>query len=136
MRIEENELGFYRIIEVTPEDTRWLRSLPYRLFLRTDYWRAVSQAVKMRAGYKCEKCGKAGPELEAHHRHYKHLGREWKHLNSLVCWCSACHRKKHRDDFEGRPRPYKRRLQHTGKRTEIRWGNQPIDRRKRQRTFY
>jgi hypothetical protein len=131
MRIEENELGFYRIIEVTPEDSRWLRSLPYQQFLDTTYWRAVSQSVKMRAGHRCEKCGRPGPELETHHRSYRHHGREHKHLNDLVAWCNDCHRARHLSEYEGKPRPYKRRKIHSGPRTHFRWNGGPVNRHKR-----
>ena len=63
----------------------------YKKYLQTDYWKSVSDAVRDRAGRKCQTCN--GTEtLQAHHRSYEHLGSEMEHLDDLICLCQKCHR--------------------------------------------
>lgn len=62
----------------------------YNNYLKTDYWKAVSDAVKKRAGYRCQLCN-SQHDLQAHHRCYDHRGRELDYLEDLVCLCRRCH---------------------------------------------
>jgi hypothetical protein len=62
----------------------------YNDYLLTDYWKMVSQAVKARAGYRCQICN-SGLDLQAHHRTYEHRGNEINHLDDLTCLCRRCH---------------------------------------------
>lgn len=62
----------------------------YRDYLNTDYWKAVSDAVKARANYRCSVCNRPD-NLAAHHRSYKHRGNELEHLEDLICLCTPCH---------------------------------------------
>lgn len=62
----------------------------YADYRTTDYWKAVVQQVKERAGYRCQVCN-SQHDLEAHHRTYDHRGREMDHLGDLICLCRRCH---------------------------------------------
>lgn len=62
----------------------------YEAYLKTDYWKAVSDAVKKRAGYRCQLCN-SQHDLAAHHRTYDHRGREMEFLDDLTCLCRRCH---------------------------------------------
>lgn len=62
----------------------------YDDYLKTDYWKQVSLAVKKRADYRCQVCN-SPHDLQAHHRTYDHRGQELNYLNDLVCLCRRCH---------------------------------------------
>lgn len=62
----------------------------YADYLKTDYWIAVSDAVKKRDGYKCRVCN-SPHDLQAHHRDYSHRGNELNHLSDLTTLCRRCH---------------------------------------------
>lgn len=66
----------------------------YYQYLKTPYWRTVSEAVKERAGRRCQLCN-SSKDLQAHHRTYDHVGRELEFLDDLVCLCADCHEKHH-----------------------------------------
>ena len=65
-------------------------SMTYQDYLKTDYWKAVSDAVKKRADYRCQLCN-SQHDLCAHHRTYDHRGQELDHLSDLTCLCRRCH---------------------------------------------
>ena len=71
-----------------------LRKLDYSEFLKTPYWKTVGEAVKSRAGWRCENCGETR-NLQVHHKTYEHHGDEIHHLQDLVCLCRECHAKVH-----------------------------------------
>lgn len=77
----------------------------YQAYLTTDYWREVSDAVKQRAGHRCQVCN-SSLKLEAHHRTYAHRGNEKEYLDDLVCLCHSCHKKFH---FAPDPSPKKKK---------------------------
>lgn len=64
--------------------------MKYEDYLKTDYWKAVAQAVKKRAGYRCQICN-SQHDLQAHHRCYDHRGKELEYLDDLTCLCRRCH---------------------------------------------
>lgn len=64
--------------------------MTYQEYLKTDYWKAVSDAVKKRADYRCQLCN-SQHDLCAHHRTYEHRGRELDFLSDLTCLCRRCH---------------------------------------------
>lgn len=65
-------------------------SKAYDNYLKTDYWKSVTHAVKKRADYRCQLCN-SQHDLCAHHRDYSHRGNELNYLNDLVCLCRRCH---------------------------------------------
>jgi hypothetical protein len=98
----------YVSIDITAERSRELRALSYTEFLRTDYWQAVRLLVCDRAGWKCHRC-RTNQRLTAHHKTYRHHGREHKHLNDLQCLCESCHVAVRLVNVATFPRRYKRR---------------------------
>jgi hypothetical protein len=71
----------------------------YSEYLNTDYWKRVSDAVKAKAGYRCQVCN-SQLDLIAHHRTYEHRGNELEHIDDLTCLCRRCH-----DIFHGKSVP-------------------------------
>lgn len=76
------------------EDYNYLRLLPYKEFLATEYWKKVRIAVLTRDGYKCMICS-SKLFLNVHHDTYKNRGRELKHLGDLITLCRTCHKEHH-----------------------------------------
>jgi hypothetical protein len=64
--------------------------MKYSDYLKTDYWKAVSGAVKAKAKFKCQVCN-SPHDLNAHHRSYDNRGNELNHLDDLICLCRRCH---------------------------------------------
>lgn len=72
-------------------DADSLRSIPYKEFLKTPYWMAVSDHVKTMHPW-CVLCTEPFAEpLEVHHRTYIHRGSEWLYLDDLTVLCHECH---------------------------------------------
>ena len=69
--------------------------MPYPMFLKTPYWRAVRQHVINRDGC-CVICGST-KSLHVHHLNYQHHGDEVHHLEDLVCVCNKCHKQIHKN---------------------------------------
>ena len=68
----------------------YILDLKYFFFLKSSYWRIISEEVKRRAGRKCS-CG-SRENLQVHHTEEgnTHHGEEhW--LQGLVCLCGKCH---------------------------------------------
>lgn len=68
--------------------------MSYFEFLKSLYWRIVSDEVKRRAHYKCA-CG-CRSELQVHHTKTATHGLEHT-LEGLVCNCKKCHALTHKD---------------------------------------
>lgn len=71
-----------------------LQTMPYQDYLKTAYWQKVREAKFAQAGRRCQVCGCA-EHLEVHHRHYKHRGRELRHLGDLMVLCRKHHQLVH-----------------------------------------
>lgn len=79
---------------------RYLDDL-YRLFVVPDYytyiksqeWKDVASAARIRAEYRCQICYETG-KLSVHHRTYIRLGRERD--TDLTVLCSRCHKLFHK----------------------------------------
>lgn len=69
----------------------YLCALPYREFLKTEYWRSVKLAVYRIRGRACGKCGKNRGTIDVHHKSYAHHGEELTHLDDLILLCRKCH---------------------------------------------
>jgi hypothetical protein len=67
-----------------------MKTTKYAEYLTTDYWKAVSDAVKKRDGYRCRLCN-SQHDLCAHHRTYDHRGKEMDFLGDLTTLCRRCH---------------------------------------------
>ncbi len=88
----------------------------YAEYLKTDYWKEVTDQVKKRAGWKCQICN-SPHDLQAHHRTYDHRGKELDHLTDLICTCRRCHGIFHGVIKEIQPKPIKNltRVEHKKK---------------------
>lgn len=70
------------------------RLLPYKQYLRLNYWKRISSKAKERAGFRCQLCNSTS-ELETHHRTYDRRGCE--ETSDLTVLCSTCHGKFHEE---------------------------------------
>lgn len=70
-----------------------VKKMDYKDFIRTPYWKFVSEIVKKERG-RCQLCGST-KDLEAHHLTYEHHGDELHHLEDLTVLCHDCHAKFH-----------------------------------------
>ena len=84
------EEATYALVPRTSEKAMTQAQKNYADYLTTDYWQKVSNAVKTRAGYRCQVCN-SELDLQAHHRTYAHRGSEMDHLVDLICLCRRCH---------------------------------------------
>ncbi|MDY0227232.1 MAG: HNH endonuclease signature motif containing protein [Desulfomicrobium apsheronum] len=71
-----------------------LQTMPYKAYLKTEYWKKVREAKFAQAGKQCQICG-CTDGLEVHHRHYKFRGRELHHLDCLMVLCRKHHQLVH-----------------------------------------
>ena len=68
----------------------YAKGLTYPEFLKTEYWKSIRINVLKRDGYKCV-CCQSKSKLQVHHTTYKHLGKEYLHMEELVTVCRMCH---------------------------------------------
>ena len=66
----------------------------YHVYLASPEWRKVSEAVKAKAGYRCQVCN-SPKQLETHHRSYRWVGQDADHMEELICLCHECHQRHH-----------------------------------------
>jgi 5-methylcytosine-specific restriction endonuclease McrA len=66
--------------------------MPYKDFLKTDYWRIFALNAKTAAGNRCQLCNATG-ELHVHHRTYERRGHEED--QDVIVLCAHCHAKFH-----------------------------------------
>jgi DNA-directed RNA polymerase subunit M/transcription elongation factor TFIIS len=80
---------------LTIEDLNKLTVMPYKEFLLTPYWKAISNYVRYRRECKCQLCGSV-KSLNVHHRDYERRGQEYEHWQTdLILLCNDCHSKFH-----------------------------------------
>ena len=95
------ELSYYKRFELIKNaNVDWeiikgyIKDMNYYDFLRTPYWKAISEKVKNKAKYKCQICNSTD-NLCVHHRSYSSHGDEVHNLEDLICICKDCHTKHH-----------------------------------------
>lgn len=73
-----------------------IKALPYRTFLQTPYWKAVSYEAKRSAHFCCHVCN-SNAALSTHHKTYEIHGYEHTYwgMNQLIVLCQDCHSKFH-----------------------------------------
>lgn len=74
-----------------------IRRMPYKEFLKTPYWKIISEFQKYESDYCCVICG-SKTNLNVHHTTYKNHGNEALNLEDLITVCRDCHRKIHNLD--------------------------------------
>lgn len=72
----------------------YINDINYYDFLKTPYWKAVSERVKYKAKFRCQICNSTD-NLCVHHRSYSSHGDEVHNLEDLICICQDCHTKHH-----------------------------------------
>jgi len=77
-----------------------IKSMNYKDFLNTPFWKAVASHCKYKGKYKCHICN-GSKQLETHHKTYENHGYEQFNLKDLVTLCNECHSKFH-DKFPER----------------------------------
>ena len=78
-----------------PEIVEMLKQLSYSDFLRTPYWKAVSQRIRHRYNGICQNCGTNHYDVHVHHKTYEHHGQEALYLYELTLLCAKCHELNH-----------------------------------------
>ena len=69
-----------------------IRNMDYHSeFLKSLYWKSITQMIRENAHNKCQVCGGINKKLNIHHNTYEHHGFEVSHLEDLVCLCEDCH---------------------------------------------
>lgn len=76
---------------MTKEQIDELKNMPYSDYLKTEYWKIVSEQARANAKNKCQVCGRSNKNLHVHHNTYEHRGEELEHMEDLVCLCEDCH---------------------------------------------
>lgn len=71
-----------------------IKSMDYKDFLKTPYWKAIAEKIRFKAGNKCQICN-SSDGLNVHHRTYEHHGDELHHMDDLICLCHRCHQNYH-----------------------------------------
>lgn len=97
----ETGAGAYEKLLSDTKPLNWLKvkeyilSVKYFYFLKSSYWRIISEEVKRRAGRKCS-CG-CRENLQVHHGEEgnKHHGEEHLILEKMECLCWNCHNDLH-----------------------------------------
>lgn len=79
-----------------------LTKLSYKDFIKTKYWKIISNRKKFFSNFKCNDCGSilSQNELHTHHLTYDNKGDELNHLDDLIVLCVDCHNKRHSKDDE------------------------------------
>jgi hypothetical protein len=72
----------------------YIQDMDYKDFLKTPYWKAISQKMIYESKFKCQLCNSNGI-LNTHHRTYENHGDELNHTNDLIVLCTNCHNKFH-----------------------------------------
>ena len=76
-------------------------------------WERVRRAAKERDGWRCVKCGLAGPKLEVHHLVELHKGGAPYDLLNVATYCYRCHRVAHGYSESEKKSRWKALVKHT-----------------------
>lgn len=76
------------------ESVNYLKTLSYRDFLLSKYWKLVRSKILARDKNACVIC-QSTVNLHVHHDTYKHHFNELNNLGDLITLCAVCHREHH-----------------------------------------
>jgi hypothetical protein len=79
----------------SPDEIVRLRTIPYREYLTSTWWRRRRHARLQKAGGRCERCRKAALLADVHHLNYDRLGEERD--TDLEVLCRRCHKEVHNE---------------------------------------
>jgi hypothetical protein len=86
-----------QLFEYFDFETKRFRAMPYDIFLKSFYWKLISEMKKEAAEWKCEQCGAwEDTTLEVHHKTYLHHGAEHRFMHELRVLCHDCHGNEHK----------------------------------------
>lgn len=73
-----------------------IKALPYKTFLQTPYWKAISYEAKRSVRFNCCVCD-SNKNLSTHHKTYEEHGYEHTYygMRELIVLCQDCHDKFH-----------------------------------------
>jgi len=95
-------MGFYSLELLDIELPTIPKGASYREKLTDQRWIEKRNKVRERSGDQCVECGK-GESLEVHHTYYRYGWEPWEYpLDSLMCLCSDCHKKRATQEFRFR----------------------------------
>jgi hypothetical protein len=66
-----------------------MAKVPHALWITTPKWKQTARFRKL-INPACERCGRTH-DLQAHHKHYRHLGVEILFPYDLIVLCDDCH---------------------------------------------
>lgn len=72
----------------------YIKNMNYYEFLKTPYWKAVSERKRRSANFKCQLCN-SKLNIVTHHKTYEIRGYEHENLDQLIVLCKKCHEKHH-----------------------------------------
>lgn len=88
--------------EVEADELARLERLPYREYLKTDYWQSKRQTILERDEFQCRDCG-CPDRLNVHHKNYL-APRGQERDTDLLTLCRWCHIARHRESIPGAKR--------------------------------
>lgn len=74
--------------------SNYIKSMNYKDFLKTLYWKTIAEKKKALSKFKCQLCSASG-FLAVHHRTYSNHGYELQNMEDLIVLCNECHEKFH-----------------------------------------
>lgn len=82
---------------LTDEDIAALKTMPYKSFLQTKYWKTLKEYVLTHVDNACALCScQSEKNLELHHRTYQYRGNEFSNIRkSITVLCHQCHQMFH-----------------------------------------
>jgi hypothetical protein len=96
---QDTGAGSYEKMVSVIKDIDWTKVKPYILklkyfyYLKSSYWRIISEEKKRQANWKCS-CG-CRENLQTHHLSNDHHGEEHLYMNELQVLCRKCHQSLH-----------------------------------------
>ena len=95
IEIEDKFKSLVCFINKTPLFIEKLKKMSYKSFLFHWYWIVVSEYVKFKHNYKCDRCSNT-EHLHTHHTTYEHHGEEHLYWETdLIVLCKDCHKTEH-----------------------------------------
>ena len=71
------------------ENLHYLKTCPYKEYLKTNHWKGVVREIRKRDNYTCRLCANSGDNV--HHNTYEHRGEELRYKKDLITLCNDCH---------------------------------------------
>ena len=93
-RVEFNQMK--KTLTNDAEKVLILKSMPYKEFLNTKYWKTIKEYIITNINNSCSLCNCDNERLlQVHHRTYDYKGEEFSHLSCLTILCNKCHQMFH-----------------------------------------